>query len=359
MIKIGHERIGEAALLKLFQKWLKDTVSSGSFDMDKSGVVLDVGDDCAVIKPDACSRLLISADLLVEDVHFRNIYFSPAQLGYKALAVNISDIAAMGGFPSYALIGLAIPKGTHFKYIEDLYDSLIQTGKYYGVRIIGGDTVGSPGPVMLGVTILGSVKEGDMITRSGAMPGDRIMITGNLGAAALGLEILENKKRFEFKKAAKPLWLDKACERLIHPVPRLKEARALAKKHLATSMIDLSDSLSQAIGYICQSSGVGARIIKNMLPISPEVMTFSNECGKDPCQYALTGGEDYEMLFTVRTEDKERASDLILNETGITVTDIGEICHSREDMSIMDETGGRQPLIPIGFDHFLLEGIHA
>jgi thiamine-monophosphate kinase len=352
MIQRDVEYIGETGLLDLIEKRLERL---GLSPLGPISAILGFGDDCASIRVDESFHVLLSTDLLVEDIHFRKGYFSPYQLGYKALAVNISDVAAMGGMPAYVLVGLAIPSGLSTEFVDELYDGLIKTGEKYGVRVIGGDTVGSTGPVMLSITILGAVEEGNIVTRKGAKPGNRIMVTGELGSAMMGLEILEDSEVTEKpeRKDNESNGLGRICDRFIHPVPRIKEARIIAKKHLATSMIDLSDSLSQDLAHICRSSEVGARIKKEFIPIAPEVKRLANERGKDPFLYALTGGEDYEILFTVRSEYAELTKELVLKETGTLVHEIGEICPAEEGVILIDETtGDEKPIIPCGFNHF-------
>lgn len=351
MIQKNVAYIGETGLLDLIEKCLKEGGMLRSPSLGPVKVILGFGDDCASFKIDRSYHILLSTDLLVEDVHFRKGYFSAFQLGYKALAVNISDIAVMGGMPTQALVGLAIPSVLDISFVEELYDGLIKTGEEYDISVIGGDTVGSPGPVMLSITILGAVEEGNMVTRKGAKPGNKIMVTGELGSAMLGLEIIEHQEGMG-KKGEEANDLRRTCSRFIHPVPRIKEARAIAQRHLATSMIDLSDSLSQDLTHICRSSEVGARIKKKSLPIAPEVKKIIKKKGKDPFLYALTGGEDYEILFTVRPEDVELVKDLVLKETGTIVHEIGEICPAEDGIILIDETGDEKPLRPCGFNHF-------
>lgn len=344
--------IGEAGILDLIEKRLQRL---GVSSLGPVGAILGFGDDCASFRVDKSFHILLSTDLLIEGVHFRKDYFSPYQLGYKALAVNISDIAAMGGIPEYALIGISIPSGLSISFVEELYDGLIKTGEEYGIRVIGGDTVGSTGPVMVSITILGAVEEGNMVTRKGAKHGNRIMITGELGSAMLGFEILEGWEGMgkEEKSDDESNDFRRICDRFIHPVPRIKEARVIAQKHLATSMIDLSDSLSQDLTHICRSSEVGARIKKGSLPIAPDVKKLVNARGKDPFLYALTGGEEYEILFTVRPEDVELTKGLVLKETGTFVYEIGEICPAVDGIMLIDEmTGDEEPMSHCGFNHF-------
>ncbi|MGA1845396.1 MAG: thiamine-phosphate kinase [bacterium] len=334
---------GEAALLALIEKGLKGVPELPSHAPIR--VPVGFGDDAALLAVERGFQMLVTTDLLIENVHFRNRYVSPEQLGYKALAVNMSDIAAMGGTPFQALIGLALPPSTPFSFVEGLYDGMIRTGKEYGVRIIGGDTVRSPGPVVIAVTMIGAVQEANAITRGGARPGDRIMVTGELGGAMLGLELLEKGDG----KANTPAT---ACTRFLHPVPRVREGGILARDHLATAMIDLSDGLSQDLAHLCQASRTGARIEGRLLPIDSAVTDLVRDTGDDPFRYALSGGEDYELLFTVRPENAQLVIDRVCSETGTRVSDIGMMCPEDEGITLIDEEGKESPLLPTGFEHF-------
>jgi thiamine-monophosphate kinase len=347
MDKDKVQEIGEMGLLDLIGRQLE-----GFFPkLNPMKLLLGFGDDAAMIRTDHSYNLLVSTDLLVENVHFRMRYFSPDQLGYKSLAVSISDIAAMGGIPTQALIGLAIPNDTEIRFVKGLYNGLIKTGQEYGVQVIGGDTVRSTGPVILAVTILGAVEYGNELTRSGARSGDRIMVTGELGSAMLGLEILEDRES-KIKTDMDAHEFEGICRRFLHPIPRVREGRLLAEKHLATSMIDLSDSLSQDLTHICRSSHVGARIEKDAIPMAPEVKRMILGMKKEPFEYALTGGEDFELLFTVGQEDVEETKDLLFKETGTPVYEIGEICPAEEGLCLTDEKGHSEPIDPYGFEHF-------
>ncbi len=382
MTKNTLNKIGEIGLLNLIEKWVDLPYLSHSPFLSefesKLKVRLGIGDDCASLSIDDHNQLLISVDLLIEDIHFRNAYFTPYQLGYRALAVNISDIAAMGGIPTQAVIGLAIPGEISIEFLEQFYSGMISMAKDYNIKIIGGDTVGSPGPFMISITILGIVENENLITRRGARPGDKIMVTGNLGTAMLGLEILEagkgafipekealdegriadeqKKPRLtgkvkKQKKIGKKKW-EKIYSSFLCPIPRIKEARILAKNHFATSMIDLSDGLSRDIHNICRSSCVGARINKGYIPVAGEVKALLKEWGKDPYHYALSGGEDYELLFTVKHEDVDKVKYLIPYKTGVNVSEIGDILDKEEGIFTIEEDGSTKTLNQIGFEHF-------
>jgi len=338
---------GETALLALIERGLKG-VPDPSPSSTPIKVPVGFGDDAALLAIEEGFQVLVSTDLLIEDVHFRNCYVSPEQLGYKALAVNMSDIAAMGGTPSRALIGLALPPSTPISFVERLYEGMISTGKEYGVSIVGGDTVRSPGPVMLAITMIGAVEDANVLCRGGARPGERIMVTGELGGAMLGLELLETGDG----KSNSAMMQDIPFTRFLHPVPRVREASIIARDHLATAMIDLSDSLSQDLIHLCKASHAGARIEKRLLPIDAAVLHFVSGKGTDPFRYALSGGEDYELLFTVRPEDVQQVIDRVHTETGTRVCDIGVMCPEDEGITLIDESGKESSLSPIGFEHF-------
>jgi len=394
-------KIGENGLLGLIEEWVR-VGNPVVGPLPKLKTLVGIGDDCASIELDDTNQLLISKDLLIENVHFRSHYMTPEALGYRALAVNISDIAAMGGMPTQALIGLGLPAETPLDFLKGLYRGILDTGNQYGVNIIGGDTVRTPGPIIICVTIVGFVENAYIIRRKGARAGDKIMVTGDLGGAGLGFEILEEsnkeycstwgvldktreggsernnkrcigRKQFgnrgiqilpnetclshnERPEGDKSLTGNRAlydmCEKFLHPVPRLKEARILAQNRLATSMIDLSDSLSQDIYHLCLSSNVGARIYKRQLPIASGVRKLLHELGKDPYQYALSSGEEYELLFTVKPEDVQRVEESFKDETGTSVCTIGEIISKQDGIVVIEEDNSIKNLKQSGFEHF-------
>lgn len=358
------KQIGEFGLLGHIEKWLKGA-SIPQSDVRRFPVVLGIGDDCAAISVDDDHLLLMSTDILVEGVHFNTAYFTPEELGRRALAVNMSDIAAMGGVPAQGLIGLALPRSTPLSFIEGLYKGLTDTGMQYGIQIVGGDTVLSPGEVMLSVSILGFVERDCIVTRKGAKPGDLIMVTGTLGGASMGLDILEEMEKSHATMRPGQDELsnqgDRECrrsscqeiiDRFLVPMPRIKEGRAVAKNHLVTSMIDLSDSLSQTLYLLARSSDIGIKVNKPSIPITCKVRELIRQRSKEPHDYALAGGEDYELLFTIRAENEKRVRETLKNETGVQVTVIGEIVPKEEGILLADRNGSFSELVPTGFEHF-------
>lgn len=258
---------------------------------EATGLVLGIGDDAAVIDPQR-KQVVATTDMLVEGTHFRLDLTDPFSLGWKSAAANLSDIAAMGGAPTFSFVSIGLPD-IDVEFVEQFYEGFCAVSDKYGSVIAGGDTVGSDKGVVIGVTQLGMVQPGKHLTRSGAKPGAAIMVTGTLGDSLMGLELLLK------------LGLDKAREqseylvdRHLLPEPRVREAAVLAATGNVTSMMDISDGLSKDLGRLCKASGVGAQVYADWLPVSQELPILAGEMGIDPGMMAAKGGEDYELLFT-------------------------------------------------------------
>jgi len=290
-------------------------------------LVLGIGDDSAIIR-DLSSFILITSDILIEGVHFDLRYTTLKQLGHKVLAVNISDIFAMGGRPRFFLLGIGIPGGFDSKDVEDIYRGVNALARRYGVGIIGGDTSLSRKGLLLCGTLIGESES--PITRSGARVGDGIFVTGTLGDSAMGLEVLKKGKKI--RSSLNPYLLPLIKRHLIpKPVP-------LKRTNSVTSMIDISDGLLMDLGHICDASNVGAVIYKRRIPLSNELVSVARVMKKDPFDYALRGGEDYVLLFTSPSKNIKDA------------TRIGEIV--RKERYIIDEHGRKTPFKSEGYEHF-------
>ena len=303
------------------------------------GVVMGIGDDAAVLRPSAGKVLLVTTDLLLEGVHFQLEFTDPYRLGRKALAVNLSDIAACGGTPTAFLVSLAIPPEAEKAAVQALYKGMMEQAHLYGVSLIGGDTSGGKG-WMISITLIGEAEERNVVYRNGAKPGDRIFVTGTLGDSALGLKML--------KKGAKQGYL---IERHLTPAPRVREGREIAFRGLATAMIDISDGLIADLGHILEASRVGAEIRLSQLPLSEEYRKEVKGYSADPYILALTGGEDYELLFT-SPPTKEQAVAKLAKEIGTPITMIGEIVAVAQGVTIYTEDGKEYPIAQRGHDHF-------
>jgi thiamine-monophosphate kinase len=283
--------------------------------------------------------VVATADALVEEIHFRRDWTGPEDLGWKALAVNVSDILAMGGEPFAALISVALPSATDPGWVEALYQGLAACAEEYDCALVGGDTVGSPERIFLNVALLGTAEPGRVRTRSGARPGDRVCVTGALGDSAAGLALLRAGSH------AYPALLD-AHRR---PRPRRLAARALAAEPAVTAMMDLSDGIASDLRHIVTASGVGARLDAGALPLSTAARAAAADLGADPIEWALRGGEDYELLFTIRPEAVARLP-RILAGTGVTATAVGEI--TAAGYLLVGPDGREEPLAPEAFAHF-------
>ncbi len=255
------------------------------FDLTK------IGDDCAVLPKDSRTDLVITTDLLVEDVDFRLSWSKPEFVGHKALAVSLSDVAAMGAKPVWAMVSIGIPE-TVWKtdFVEKFYDGYMRLAKKFDVELIGGDVSRTPDKIVIDSIAAGEVEKGTAILRSGAKAGDLIFVTGKLGNAAIGLKLLENGEKYE-KSQRKNLLL-----RQLAPNPQTEIGQIIGGKNLATSMIDLSDGLSSDLRHICHASEVGAKIHDKKIPFQSQIADLNS---------ALNGGEDFELLFTVNPKKKK------------------------------------------------------
>jgi thiamine-monophosphate kinase len=313
---------------------------------DAPGVVLPVGDDAAVVEPSRHQGIL-TADMLVEGVHFLRETTSPHDLGHKAVTVNVSDVAAMGGSPRYGLACLALPDDVEAAWVMELYGGMREAADEHAMALVGGDT--SRGDrLVVSVTVVGEVSEGTAVTRSGARPGDRLVVTGSLGAAAGGLRLAQAEPE-DVKEILGADWARSLLERLERPAARVGEGQTLARAG-ATAMIDVSDGLALDLSRVCRESGVGAAVRVADVPFAPELNELRAALGSDPTEMALHGGEDYELLAALPSHAVPQAQAALEERYGTALTDIGEIT---EGSLVLDLPDGRQePLEPRGWDHF-------
>lgn len=256
---------------------------------------LGIGDDCAVIPRGDGLVTLVSCDLLVEDVHFRLPQIPASELGWKSAAVNISDVAAMGGTPTAMFLGLSIPEGMDEGWFDSFFDGFKACSERFGTALLGGDTTASQGGLGISVTVLGQCPEGQEIRRDGARPGDLICVTGTLGDSAAGLRLLEEGLQLPQDASL--------INKHFHPVPRISDGLAL--RGIASSMMDISDGVASDLRHILKASEAGATVDVSALPLSVELRNCCSRNGWDPVGIALEGGEDYELLFTVGPEKEK------------------------------------------------------
>ncbi len=275
----------------------------GSFDASQKDTIKGVGDDAAVISCGNSDCMVVTTDLLLEGIHFDLTYFPLKHLGYKSVVVNLSDIYAMNAKPGQITVSIGVSKRFSVEELDELYAGIKLACERYGVDLVGGDTSSSMTGLTISVTAIGRAKADEIVYRSGAKINDLICVTGNLGAAYMGLQLLEREKRiFQSNNAAQPKLegYDYILERILKPEARagvIDKIRELGVK--PTSMIDISDGLSSELLHICKNSNVGCRIYMEKIPIDEQTAKMASEFNIEPIVAALNGGEDYELLFTV------------------------------------------------------------
>ncbi len=278
------------------------------------GLIVGIGDDAAVFAVDKTRSGLLTIDTLVDKIHFDLAYTSFEDLGHKAMAANLSDIAAMGGRPVLAVVSITISRGSTIKDIEKIYAGMKRLAKKHGVAVCGGDTVAGR-ELSLTIAVYGEARKNNIGLRSGAKAGDAILVTGTLGAAQAGLEILKSKIKNQKSKI---------FQKHLRPEPRAKEAQLLASKFKLHGMMDISDGLASELHHLARESRVGIVIDQGALPVAEEAVTAANILKKDPLEYCLYGGEEYELLFTLPARQAVEAR-IILSRAGTTCSIIGQV----------------------------------
>ena len=377
---------GEAALIKLISEKYGASDASGA-----GALALGIGDDAALIRSDD-GFIIVTADLLVENTHFRMDINEPYLLGWKSAAVNISDIAAMGGVPAYSFVSIGLPD-VDVSVVEAIYDGMRDVSAKYGSVIAGGDTIASSAGIVINVTQLGTVETDRVARRDGAKPGDAVMVTNTIGDSRAGLELL---LRFGLPPLAPPLkggeqtatssqggeqtttssqggqwsrkhgsmaraaseaeigeWAGRGSEACVlahlKPEPRVHEARAAVATGKVHAMMDLSDGLAADLRKLCEASKVGARVIADALPISEDLHIAAARLDMDPVMLAAGGGEDYELLLTCDPKDAPEIAKAIAS-TGSTARVIGEIVPGQG--AVLVHSNGTEEAIGGSWEHF-------
>lgn len=328
------DQIGEFGLIRRIRK---------SFPSPRSPVLLGIGDDAAAVLPTPNQSLLLTTDSLLETVHFDLAYSTYPQIGYKAVMVNVSDIAAMGGRPRFFLISLGLTGRQKVADLDGLYRGIAKGARETGIDLIGGNTTASKETFFVSLTVVGEVSKKEMVTRGGARTGDALYVTGTLGNAAAGLDLLQ--------KGIDPKRFPRLAGRHRAPEARWREGRLLAKEGVAAAMIDLSDGLSSDLAHLTEASGVGAELELGRIPIAPSLRRYVFESGGDPIKFALQGGEDYELLFSVPPK-KVKALERAIGRGAIDARRIGLIQARKKGLTVKERDGRISPLLPGGHDHF-------
>jgi thiamine-monophosphate kinase len=321
-----------------------------------SWVALGIGDDAAVIEPERNRLEVITTDVLVEGVHFDRAFCDPASIGYKALAVNLSDLAAMGASPRAAVLSLGLPGSLPFADLEAMLGGLLDLAAAHKVVLVGGNVARSPGPVFVDLTLTGTVKRRRVLTRGGGRPGDDLYVTGSLGAAAAGLAFLRRQSahgayddRVRTSEAVVSSAVREAVDRFLRPQPRVRFGVIAGRTRAANACMDLSDGLADAVRQLATASGTGAIIEASALPIHPGAAEVLGPESNDPVRAALSGGEDYELLLAVSRRSTRRFL-AVQRLTGIPATKIGVLTPARDLVLRYD---GHDDPLPGGFEHFV------
>lgn len=340
--------IGELSLLKIIRR---------RFGKKSKGIIVGIGDDAAVIKPQG-KNTLITTDMMVEGIHFDISLITPYQLGFKLVSVNVSDIYAMGGTPQYLLLDLSMNKNTEESFVASFFDGLRDSMRIYDVSLIGGDISSSKKDMVVSASLIGCAEK--PVKRSGARPGDKIYVTGNLGDSACGLEVLKKADSCQLSAAGKKLIAESypLTAKFKNTGITWDTIAPLLKRHLmpvarnpkdfvnhATAMIDLSDGLFIDLSRLCDESRVGARIHMKHIPVSGHLKKASAALKADPVKLATSGGEDYELLFTAPPDYRPRAMSRKLK-----ITCIGEV--TKKGRVAVDKDGKESAFKAEGYQHY-------
>jgi thiamine-monophosphate kinase len=305
-----------------------------------SWVVVGPGDDAAVLEPERGALDVLTTDALIEGVHFDRRFMPPDAIGYRALAVNLSDLAAMGAKPRAALLSLALPDALDVAFLDRMLDGVLALAGTHNVTVVGGNITRSLGPLMVDVTATGSVRRRRLMTRGGARPGDGVYLTGAIGNASVGLRALQQSGPFPYPVSE---------HRFLRPEPRVRAGMLLGRNRAASACMDLSDGLADAVRQIAEASKVGITLDTGTLPVDSEVRHWHDTHGDDVVDAAIRGGEDYELLFTVRPSHHGRLRDVRARLGDLRLTRIGIVTRERR---LVLKTGERERVLPQGFEHF-------
>jgi thiamine-monophosphate kinase len=331
--------LGEFGLIERITKHIQ---------LKNNSTIKGVGDDAAVLDY-ADKQIVVSSDLLTEGVHFNLMYVPLKHLGYKAVIVNLSDICAMNAVPKQIVVNIALSGKFSVEAVEELYSGIHLACEKYGVDLVGGDTTSSLTGLTISITVLGEVQKENVVMRSGAKPTDLLCVTGDLGGAYMGLQLLERENEvFKINENMQPQLsgFDYILERQLKPEARIDIVSAFKKLGIKpTSMIDISDGLSSEIHHLCKNSDLGCSVYEEKIPLDFQTKKMAEEMNINPLVAALNGGEDYELLFTLPLSDYDK----IKNDPDFTI--IGHMNEAKEGINLITGTGSAIPLIAQGWEH--------
>ena len=319
-----------------------------NIQLKNSSTIKGVGDDAAILDY-ADKQIVVSSDLLTEGVHFNLMYVPLKHLGYKAVIVNLSDVCAMNAVPKQIVVNIALSGKFSVEAVEELYSGIHLACEKYGVDLVGGDTTSSLTGLTISITVLGEVEKENVVLRSGAKPTDLLCVTGDLGGAYMGLQLLERENEvFKVNEDMQPQLsgFEYILERQLKPEARADIVSAFKKLEIKpTSMIDISDGLSSEIHHLCKNSGLGCSVYEDKIPLDFQTKKMAEEMNINPLVAALNGGEDYELLFTLPLNDYDK----IKNDPDFTI--IGHMTEAAEGVNLITGAGPAIPLVAQGWEH--------
>ena len=310
------------------------------------GVTLGIGDDTASFRPREGHEILVTCDAMVEGRHYLPEHITPLDVGRRAMALNISDIGAMGGRPLYALVSLGLKAETRVTDVEAIYRGFMAELNPFGASVIGGNVTKTEHAMFIDITLIGEVKKDKMVHRSGATAGDAILVTGYPGESAAGLHLLLNAEPPD-DLSGHPL-----LQAYNTPSHRAREGEAIARSGYATAMIDTSDGFLGDLGHICEESGVGATLILEKIPMRKELKEAAAQLGREPFELALQESDDYELIITCAAENVDGICSAIDSVSEVDVTQVGQITEVGDGIKLIMPDGAERWVTPSGWDHF-------
>src|SRR5262245_19374826 len=338
-----NEAAGGACVADFSERELIARITS-RLPQQPAWLTVGIGDDAAVVEPERNRLEVLSVDTLVDGVHFDRAFVPPDAIGHRALAVNLSDLAAMGAAPRLALLAMALPPALPLSTFDAIVAGFCALAERHRMHLAGGNLTKSPGPLMIDVTVSGTVKRRQALTRSGARPGDELYVSGTIGGARAGLLLLKSTTTESTDTNGAHV-----VAQYLRPDPRVRLGVVLGRNRAASACIDLSDGLADGLQRIAESSGVGITVDADALPIADGARATFERRGDDAVEEALAGGDDYELLFTVRRR-MTRAVRAGARQAGVPITRIG-VCASGRGV-VLKRGGSEKPLTAIGYDHF-------
>jgi thiamine-monophosphate kinase len=316
-----------------------------------SGVIQGIGDDAAVTDWTPGMQMVISCDTMVEEIHFKTVTIKDRDCGYKAMAAAISDLAAMGANPKFALVSVSMPKGSEERRLQDMYSGLYECADRWGVAIVGGDTTASVSGISLTVTVIGEVEAGKALLRSSAKVGDVVFVTGFPGRSAAGLDFLLGQNKDSRQWEAIPPGLTRLIEAHCRPVPQVKAGRLLQELGVCHALNDISDGLASEAWEIVEASGLGIDLIEDRIPLAEELLAYARQKGKDPIDFVLYGGEDYELIGTMPA-GRALETQIAFKDAGLTMHIIGYVNGDHRSVMLAQSNGALVPVPKHGYNHF-------